>query len=331
MKTKYVYLLLFLLLCGNLEAEIGYADSPSGTLTSLPPEAPVLLIPVSGTINAPLNVELSWVKLLHAASYLLQVSTLPDFSVLTIDQAGLTEIHHTASGLLHQTLYYWRIQGGNRAGSSQFSPVWSFTTVPALPTAPAPSMPADSSTTVSVDPFFAWNAVANADTYHLQGSTLIDFSTITFEKTDVTGTWYQHQGLAPGTVYFWRVSAINAGGESPWSEIWHFITTWPTSAENKREGELPTDFALSPAYPNPFNGGTVINWQLPVGTEISLRIYNVAGRLVREPASGYHEGGRYSFAWDGRDAFGELVGSGLYFCRFEAEGRVFMQKLSLIR
>ena len=80
----------------------------------------------------------------------------------------------------------------------------------------------------------------------------------------------------------------------------------------------PKETALLPNYPNPFNPETWIPYQLAKPAEVTLYIYGVKGELVRtlalghQPAGMYHSKNRAAY-WDGRNAQGEKVASGVYF------------------
>ena len=81
---------------------------------------------------------------------------------------------------------------------------------------------------------------------------------------------------------------------------------------------LPEKTMLHPNYPNPFNPETWIPYQLAKDADVTLRIYAVDGQLVRTLALGHQTAGVYqsrsrAVYWDGRNAFGEPVASGLYF------------------
>jgi len=81
---------------------------------------------------------------------------------------------------------------------------------------------------------------------------------------------------------------------------------------------LPTTYDLSQNYPNPFNPETTIRFHIPQAGPLSLRIYNIAGQLIRELADGHREAGSYEVRWDGRDNRGQEVVSGVYFCRMSS-------------
>jgi hypothetical protein len=94
---------------------------------------------------------------------------------------------------------------------------------------------------------------------------------------------------------------------------------------------LPTVFALGQNYPNPFNPETVIEFALPTTGEISLNIYNVAGQLVRTLVSGTTPAGYHQIRWDGRDANGSDVSSGVYFYKIDTKNFSETRKMLLVK
>ena len=86
---------------------------------------------------------------------------------------------------------------------------------------------------------------------------------------------------------------------------------------------VPAETALLPNYPNPFNPETWIPYQLAKSADVALTIYDVRGVVVRRLALGHRPAGFYrsrgrAAHWDGRNALGEKVASGLYFYTFTA-------------
>ena len=80
----------------------------------------------------------------------------------------------------------------------------------------------------------------------------------------------------------------------------------------------PTQNLLLQNYPNPFNPETWIPYQLSEDTDVSISIYGTTGELVRTLSLGYQSAGFYNSQsraayWDGRNALGERVASGVYF------------------
>ena len=80
----------------------------------------------------------------------------------------------------------------------------------------------------------------------------------------------------------------------------------------------PTVFALSQNWPNPFSTGTSLMLDVPKDVQVELGVYDVSGRLVKNLVDGTLPAGRYNLGWDGRDANGHEVASGVYFYNVQA-------------
>ena len=81
---------------------------------------------------------------------------------------------------------------------------------------------------------------------------------------------------------------------------------------------LPTETVLLPNYPNPFNPETWIPYDLAADADVHIYIYNLKGDSIRQLSLGFQTVGTYrtrsrAAYWDGRNAVGELVASGIYF------------------
>ncbi|MFQ3609155.1 MAG: T9SS type A sorting domain-containing protein, partial [Chloroherpetonaceae bacterium] len=76
---------------------------------------------------------------------------------------------------------------------------------------------------------------------------------------------------------------------------------------------LPKQFALEQNYPNPFNPTTIINYQLPTASNVSLKIYDVLGKEVVTLVNGRQEAGTYNFNFNASN-----LASGIYFYRLQA-------------
>ena len=86
---------------------------------------------------------------------------------------------------------------------------------------------------------------------------------------------------------------------------------------------VPPETALLPNYPNPFNPETWIPYDLAEGADVHIDIYNLKGESVRRFSVGFQTAGTYRIQsraayWDGRNAVGEPVASGIYFYTFQA-------------
>jgi len=92
-----------------------------------------------------------------------------------------------------------------------------------LPVSPALSSPSNNATGISTNPTLLWSSSSAATSYHVQLSTLSDFSSTLVDQSGLASTSYQASGLLNGT-YYWRVRARNAAGPSAWSAVWQFST-----------------------------------------------------------------------------------------------------------
>ncbi|MBT7598810.1 MAG: DUF362 domain-containing protein [Gemmatimonadetes bacterium] len=75
---------------------------------------------------------------------------------------------------------------------------------------------------------------------------------------------------------------------------------------------LPAASSLVGNYPNPFNPATMIRFQLPAASPVELAVFDIAGQRIRTLLRGNIEAGHHEAAWDGRDATGHSVASGVY-------------------
>ena len=79
-----------------------------------------------------------------------------------------------------------------------------------------------------------------------------------------------------------------------------------------------SEYALSQNYPNPFNAQTTISYAIPTASHVSLKVFNVLGEEVRTLVDADQQANTYQVTWDGRDAGGKQVASGVYFCKLQA-------------
>jgi hypothetical protein len=183
--------------------------------------------PTNGATNVSVPPTLSWSASSGATSYAVQVATSSSFTTIVYSASGLTTTSTSATGLSASTIYYWRVNATNSAGTSDWSSVYSFTTASSsgsAPAAPTLSSPSNGATNVSTSPTLSWSASTGATSYRLQVSTSSTFSTLTKDVSGITLTSQQVTGLSRNSRYYWRVNATNAYGTSDWSSVRYFTT-----------------------------------------------------------------------------------------------------------
>jgi len=124
----------------------------------------------------------------------------------------------------------------------------------------------------------------------------------------------------------YRITSVDrAGNESRPSE----------SAMATDEGDtktVPAAFALHQNVPNPFNPATSITYDVPAGNvRVTLRIYDVRGRLVATLVDRVEQAGTRTVPWNGVDRDGRAVASGVYFYRLTGPGFTQVRKMVLMR
>lgn len=99
-----------------------------------------------------------------------------------------------------------------------------------------------------------------------------------------------------------------------------------STTENSVGSRLPEKFDLSQNYPNPFNPSTVIRYQIPEASYVSLRIYDVLGREVATLVDEAKDAGYYEAVFDASS-----LSSGMYFYRMQAGEFVSVKKLMVLK
>lgn len=94
---------------------------------------------------------------------------------------------------------------------------------------------------------------------------------------------------------------------------------------------MPGTFALHQNYPNPFNPVTEIRFDLPDVSNVTLTVYNLMGQKIHTLVSGELEAGFHSIIWNGTNAMGNPVSSGMYFYMIDAENFHDMKKMVLLK
>lgn len=88
---------------------------------------------------------------------------------------------------------------------------------------------------------------------------------------------------------------------------------------------------LEQNFPNPFNPSTTLVFSIKDAVNVSLTIYDVSGRRVRELINERRERGAYRIVWDGRNDAGEAVASGVYLCRLVAGSFTSTKKMTMLK
>ncbi|HPO54362.1 MAG TPA: T9SS type A sorting domain-containing protein [Ignavibacteriaceae bacterium] len=114
--------------------------------------------------------------------------------------------------------------------------------------------------------------------------------------------------------FYYRLKQIDNDGTTSFSKVVEV------------ESLKPATFGLSQNYPNPFNPSTVIRYQIPVDSRVSVKVYNVLGNVVTTLQNGFQTAGEYSVTLDGSN-----LASGVYFYKIEAGEFTATKKMLLTK
>ena len=97
------------------------------------------------------------------------------------------------------------------------------------------------------------------------------------------------------------------------------------------EATLPKQFALYPAYPNPFNPTTTLGYELPEDAMVNITIYDMMGRMVKTLVNSKQAAGYKSIKWNATSDRNEPVSAGLYLYTIDAGGFRETRKMVLLK
>jgi hypothetical protein len=134
---------------------------------------------------------------------------------------------------------------------------------------------------------------------------------------DAIGSYFDGK-VAPGTTYHYELVVRARSGDEFRSPI--ATATTPDLAAS-----------LGQNHPNPFNPATTIEYSIAERSPVVIGIYDATGALVTRLNEGVRDAGTYRVQWNGSDASGKAVGSGVYFYRFEGSRNTASRKMVLLK
>ncbi|MDO9069099.1 MAG: right-handed parallel beta-helix repeat-containing protein, partial [Deltaproteobacteria bacterium] len=131
----------------------------------------------------------------------------------------------------------------------------------------------------------------------------------------------RNAGIPVGLPY--QGTAPDIGAYEDWAKFLDVDGAYP--------GVLTPQFGLKQNRPNPFNRTTTIAYQLPAAGEVCLKVYNIAGQLVRTLVDQRQSSGPHAVSWDGRDGQGRQASAGVYHYRLVSGGRALTRSLLYVK
>ena len=118
---------------------------------------------------------------------------------------------------------------------------------------------------------------------------------------------YTDHNVVNGVTYFYKIEDVDYAGTAKLHDV--IVSATPSG---KEESTLVEGFRLQPCFPNPFNPETTLRFELGEAADISVRVYDVRGKLVRTLTNSRYLPGEYSILWNGTDFKNQAIASGIY-------------------
>jgi hypothetical protein len=123
--------------------------------------------------------------------------------------------------------------------------------------------------------------------------------------TGISSLKVRFVSIQPGWDWWWAIDNVQIKGDRV-TDVEQYGNT------------VPVEFALSQNYPNPFNPTTTIEYALPEQSTVTLKVFNILGQEVATLVNGVQGASHFKAQWDGRNAKGHQVSTGIYFYQLEA-------------
>ncbi len=130
--------------------------------------------------------------------------------------------------------------------------------------------------------------------------------------------------VAPDTIGAFLAGTLGAG-------VWRYQST-PTGVEDEHHALMPRGFTLEQNRPNPFNPETEIRYHIAAPQHVELAVFDLNGRLLVTLVEAPHPAGDFKTRWNGRDAAGAPMPSGVYFCQLRVGRNIIAaRKMTLLQ
>ena len=345
---------------GNEEPPAGAPDCTTWVDTQSP-DKPAMLWPPDDFISGDQTPTLCWSEVVKGAgdsgrsrnyqagekatavSYQLQLSLNAGCQDPVVDTSGVTDTTFAILTPLSHNQYFWRVQAmdlaGNESGFPTIANAFQVDT----------QVPLVTDATQWPDTSFGGPFPVSANVGDPSGINLVLlwyrtgedtlWRADTMEVAKILYGGFIPQQTTPNTEVHYYVYAED-GAVPPNAQTdpvgapdnVHSFTAYTTGLPGGETYRgLPERFALYQNYPDPFNADTEILYALPYSCDVILEIYNILGQRVAVLVDGPQPAGYHTVRWDGFDAFGRQVATGVYLYRLRTDTFHETRKMVLLR
>lgn len=151
------------------------------------------------------------------------------------------------------------------------------------------------------------------------------WTTVVDKRSNTSTAQTQQDMFTARSVRYVRIMITQLSAGS-WASFWEFkVFVSPTSGVEHGE-VIPNEFRLNQNYPNPFNPTTTISYQLPVDSQVTLKVYDVLGREIETLVNERQHAGKYSLSLDGRN-----LSTGVYYYRLQTANEMTTRNMALLK
>ncbi len=131
----------------------------------------------------------------------------------------------------------------------------------------------------------------------------------------------------------WGYGITQVSGAPDWKPTWPLpeMQYIPTKVAENPAPTTPTEFALYQNYPNPFNPVTTIKFSVQKSEHVKLVVYNMLGQPVKTLVNRVVSAGTHAVSWNGTDASGRHLASGIYYCKLQSDKQTATKKMLLLK
>jgi hypothetical protein len=159
-------------------------------------------------------------------------------------------------------------------------------------------------------------------------------ASLKYDDAKVAGIQYEGtfgNGLTPGKLVYCAVPFETYSDQQNRNEVMNrvlnlFFDVTSIDSESEDSKHLPKAFELLQGYPNPFNPTTIVKYQLPVQSKVTLEVYNTLGQKIRTLVNESLPAGLHQVQWNGSNDNQKVVASGLYLIKFIAVTEISHQR-----
>jgi hypothetical protein len=226
-----------------------------------------LVTPANGALSQAPNEILDWSSLSGLTNYDYQWDTTANFNSPLLNSASISSgsSQVTTSNLRFGTTYFWRVRGRHSADTTQWSAVWSFTTIDLIFLV----TPANGALSQAPNEILDWSTLSGLTNYDYQWDTTANFNSPLLNSASISSGSSQvtTSNLRFGTTYFWRVRGRHLADTTQWSAVRSFITvdqiflTAPLNGATNVSGNPVLDWS-------PLSG--ILNYQYQIDTLINF-------------------------------------------------------------